>query len=318
MIHDNVADILLHSTHGAVLYLFGDEQRGSPGFGAYKSRTQKAVGPGQDCFDEMVYQFQREPGRRYALHMGDAWDFIRPTMRARLEAPLVHDSSARGQVDDMVRRAQDADLKQYSPFEGRMIGVHEGHHSWKFGENVSTDQRLAAAMRARFLGWIGATRLRLKLEGARGDNAYVKTLLSTHGQGGSRAAGSDAKYIDELAKGFIADIYARGHSCKALVHPAMSRRAIRRSGPPGVDCSTPWYVNTPGMCEGYTDGWSSSYAERTGYIPQSLGWCVVRFKIVRRKEYAKARGLGRVKGGGGRDTYSNSVDVQASPVIFGG
>ncbi len=318
MIEDNVADILLHSTHGAVIYCFGDEQRGSQGFGEYRSRSDKAIGPGQDCFDEMVYQFQKEPGSKYALHMGDAWDFIRPTMRARIEAPLVHDGSAKAQVDDMVRRAQDADLKQYSPFEGRMIGLHEGHHSWKFSEGVSTDQRLAAAMRGKFLGWIGATRLRIKLAGTKADNGYVKTLLSTHGQGGSRTAGSDAKYIDELAKGLISDIYVRGHSCKALVHPAMNRRTIRRVGPLGVDQNTPWYINTPGMCEGYTDGWNSSYAERAGYIPQSLGWCKISLKIVRRKDYSIAKGLTAVKTAKGHKTYSMSVDIQASPVIFNG
>jgi len=316
MIEDNVADILLHSTHGAVIYCFGDEQRGSQGFGTYRVRSQKAIGPGQDCFDEMVYQFQKEPGRKYALHMGDAWDFIRPTMRARIEAPLVHDGSAKVQIDDMVRRAQDADLKQYAPFEGRMIGSHEGHHSWKFSEGVTTDQRLAAAMKSRFLGWIGATRLRIRLEGTKRDSGYVKTLLSTHGQGGSRTAGSDAKYIDELAKGFMADIYVRGHSCKSLVHPAMSRREIRRSGPLGITQSTPWYINTPGMCEGYTDGWNSSYAERAGYIPQSLGWCVIRLKLVRRKDHAQQRGLKSNVMATGRPAYAMSVDIQASPVIF--
>ena len=318
MIEDNVADILLHSTHGAVIYCFGDEQRGSQGFGEYRSRSDKAIGPGQDCFDEMVHQFKKEPGSKYALHMGDAWDFIRPTMRARIEAPLVHDGSAKAQVDDMVRRAQDADLKQYTPFEGRFIGLHEGHHSWKFSEGVSTDQRLAAAMRGRFLGWIGATRLRVRLAGKKDDFAYVKTMLSTHGQGGSRTAGSDAKYIDELAKGFISDIYVRGHSCKSLVHPAMSRRTIRRVGEPGIESVTPWYINTPGMCEGYTDGWNSSYAERAGYIPQSLGWCVIRLKMVQRKEHAQAKGLKAQRNGSGRVTYSNAVDIQASPVIFNG
>lgn len=317
MIEDNVFNITTGSGDGAVIYCFGDEQRGAAGFAKYDKRG-KAYGPGQECFDEMVYQFKREKVHRYALHLGDGWDWLRPTMRARIEAPLVHDTSARAQLDVMVRKAQDRELKDYSPFEGRMIGCHEGHHSWKFMEGMTTDQRLASSLKARYLGWIGLTRLRIQREGVKsGTNVYLKHLLSTHGQGNARAAGSDARYINELAGGIWSDIYVRGHSCKALCAPGPARRIPRTHGPPGIIKTTPWYVNTPGMCEGYTNGWESTYAERAGYVPQPLGWCVIRIKIVQRLQHDRDAGIIHKKTGPkNKKRAYNIVDIQANPVIF--
>ena len=304
MIEDNGFDLDLHPTHGAVIYNISDEQRESPGYD-------------DECFQEMVRQFKAEKGPKYMLHTGDQCDWLRPTMREKVGAALAGDPSARKMLDDMVIRTQDKFLDEYSPFEGRTIGCHEGHHSWRLMSGITTDQRFASAMRARHLGWIAATRLRLFRTDAKGNRlarsgASSKTMLSTHGSGGGKAAGSDASAIDGLAKAFFADIYVRGHSCGGLTMPGVARREIRREGALGTIRRTPWYVNVPGMCEGFTNGWETSYAERAGFLPKSLGWATTRFRIVQRKAIAADNGLKAP-----RKQYANSVDVSAQIHIFG-
>lgn len=304
MIEDNYRAERIRAD-GAVIYCWGDEQRGTEGFS-------------EECFEEMRNQFQKEKGVRLGLHLGDSFDWLRPTMRARVEGQLAHDPSARAQIDKMLRPAQDKVLSKMTPFEGRMLGVHEGHHTWTFAEGVNLEQRMASALRAPYLGWIGATRLSFQT-GETAHHGHVLTLLSTHGGGNGTAVGSDARKIQELAVATVADLYVRGHSCKAMVTPALERRVIRRSGPPGVLKTVPWYVNTPGMCKSYTNGWDSSYAERAGYIPQPIGWIVIRIRVVNRRAMTAERGIpmkDRTRRPGGGFRYPTTLHVEATPVIF--
>lgn len=301
MIEDNGFNIECDPTHGAVIYVSGDEQRGSPGFV-------------NECFEDMVNRFRLEPGPKYYLHVGDLHDWLRPTMREKVEGATVGDPSARKMLDEFVRNEQDRILDKYEIFKDRTVGCHEGHHNWKFMDGGSTDQRFAAAMRSRQLGWIAATRLRILTKGAKANYAYSKTMVSTHGSGGGKSAGSDAVAVDNLAKGFFADIYVRGHSCGGIAQPGYARREVRREGPLGVIKRTPWYINTPGMCEGYTNGWATSYAERAGFTPKALGWCTIRLKIVMRRQGALDLGIG--PGGKKHRRYAHSVEVAGAVHLF--
>lgn len=304
MIEDNYVEARIKN--GVCIYVWGDEQEGSEGFA-------------RECRDEMLYQFKKEPGTKLGLHLGDSFDWLRPTMRARVDGQLIHDPSARAQVSNMVRRAQDDALKDLTPFEGRMIGCHEGHHSWRYEDGTSTDQRLASALRTRYLGWIAATQLRLTVgeKGKKpGGGSFGLTLLSTHGAGNSTAIGSDAKKIQDLAMGTWADLYFRGHSCKAMVTPGLERRIIRSSRTPGVKKQVPWFINAPGMSKSYTNGWQSTYAERAGYTPQPIGWIVVRIGLSSSWAGSEANGVNRLRPDGGKRQPPTTLRIEATPVVF--
>lgn len=298
---DNSVRIPVRHKDSVTLFVWGDEQRGSEGFH-------------KEAFEEMRNEFKRTPNA-YGLHLADGWDWLRPSMRDKLQSRLTGDISARNQLDTLVLKAQDRDLKEYSFCEGRMIGVHTGHHTWEFLHGSSSDMRFASALRAPFMGFIGATRVVI---GKESNTTRSFTILSTHGQGSGRAAGSDARYIDELAKGFIADVYARGHSAKGLAMPGKKQFIIRRSGPTGVLRMNPWYLNVGGFCEGYTDGWHHSYVEKSNYVPQPITYGKIVARIVKRKGPSDERALSgptqTERKGKARPT--ETLDIQCDVRVF--
>ena len=50
-------------------------------------------------------------------------------------------------------------------------------------------------------------------------------------------------------------------------------------GPPGFYTKNYQFINCGGFHNGWTDGWSSSYVERAGFVPQPLSWAVLRLKM---------------------------------------
>lgn len=277
---DHISRIPLTSSGEASLFVFGDRQQGSSGFRA-------------EAWQEFRNEFKRTKNA-WALGLGDYGDWLRPSLRPVVESALKKDDSARKMLDNDVRLGHDKIIDDMDFLSGRLIGIHEGHHNWNFASGGNTDQRLASALKAPYLGWIASTRLVLMKHGIKEANghSFVWTIISTHGNANGRRVPAALSWIEtNLANAFIADQYIGGHGCKNASEAPYKRAMVRRVGPPGLIHHIPRILSVGGFAEGYTNGWESDYVERAGFSPQPMGWGLITFKIVRRKAEALARGV---------------------------
>lgn len=259
------------------IFVFGDLQDGSPGFK-------------REAWEEFRIQFKRAKNA-YGLGVGDYGDWLRPSMRERLEATLKKDDSAKKQLDDIILKDHDRICDNLEFLKGKMIGLHEGHHTWKFQSGITTDQRLASALKTRFLGFTASTRMVLIRESKR-NGGYVYTMVSTHGNANGRKVGAAANWLESnIVAGFAADHYIMGHGCKNATFVPHAVDSVRRTGAPGLDRRTPRCLIVGGFADGYTNGHESSYVERSGFSPQPLGWGIIRLKVVRRAADSIAKGI---------------------------
>jgi len=281
LIH-HVSRIPLNSKGEATLFVFGDKQAGGSGYAA-------------EMWKEFELQFKAAPNA-WALGLGDYGDWLRPSMRERLYATLSKDDGARQQLDNMVIKDHDGIIDEMEFMKGRLVGIHEGHHTHYFLNGGNTDQRLASALKAPFLGWSASTRLVLTMgvqKEGQGTHAHVYTMLSTHGSANSPKVGGSANWMeDKMVGAWSAEHYIMGHGCKNANFVPHERNEIRRVGPAGIKTVLPRCMIVGGFSRGYTDGWKSSYVERQNMKPQPIGWGIIRFKAVRRRAQLIAQGLG--------------------------
>jgi hypothetical protein len=265
----------------ATIFIFGDRQQGSSG---YK----------EEAWQEFRREFKATKNA-WAIGVGDYGDWLRPSMRTPVINALSKDDSARSMLDGDIRRGHDKIIDDMAFLEGRLVGLHEGHHNWKFASGETTDQRLASALKAPYLGWIATTRLVFTYgndDRKKGGHSLIHTLISTHGNANGRKVHSALAYLENnYAGSWICDSYAMGHGCKSGNHVPFKRNHVRRAGPFGIDVQIPRCLVVGGFAEGYTDGWQSDYVERAGFAPQPLGYGLFRFKRVVRRNNQIIRGV---------------------------
>ena len=262
----------------ATIFFFGDLQWGAQGFA-------------DEAWKRFEAEFKATPNA-WAIGLGDYGDWLRPSMRAPIRAALAKDKSAQQMLDDNVRRRQDDLIDKLAFLEGKLIGLHNGHHCWEFSSGDNSDMRICSALKAKYLGWMADTRLTFSLDQARHDSRTL-TMVTMHGTGNSRYTGVDSRWLDQnIVPAFHAEVYAKGHGCKADAWSPFERQIVRRSGPPGLIRQKIYCLNVPGFCRGYTNGWESSYVEQAGMQPQPLGWGVLRVKLTHSKARNEQRGTG--------------------------
>ncbi len=258
---------------GISIFVFADLQEGSAGFD-------------EEAWLQFLDHLEATPNA-YAIGLGDYQDFLRPSMRTRLQASISGDTSAAQMLENMIVQDQDRFIKKYfTRLKGKLLGLHSGHHEYELLNGSNTSMRLASAMGCPYLGWSASTRLVLEAGGkgkGKGHN-YAYTIVSTHGNGGGRNATGDIRALNEMVNSFVCDQVIRGHSCKAVSFMPVRRYVIRRQGPAGYETQIPRAMNVGGFCRSYTDGWKSSYAERAGYMPQPLTYGVIRIRISQRRD----------------------------------
>lgn len=266
---------------GISIFCFGDLQEGSLGFS-------------EQDWEWFIDEFKETPNA-WALGLGDYQDWLRPSMRAKLQSSISGDTSAKKMLENVLINDQDRFIKKYMlPLEGKCIGLHLGHHDYELMGGGNLTMRLAGALKAPYLGWTASTRLSLRFQrqdGTERNHGHSYTIVSTHGSGGGRTAGSDIRSLNEMVNSFICDQVVRGHSCKSISMTPVKRFHIRRQGPAGYDTQVPRMMNVGGFCESYTDGWNSTYAEKAGYMPQPLMWGVIRIKLVQSRALERRKGL---------------------------
>ena len=254
------------------LFLFGDLQWGIPAFNEAGFRMFKE-------------DFLETPNA-IALGLGDYEDFLRWSARVKIYSHA--DAEKHQQLDNRVMKFQDELINKLSFLDGKCIGIHEGHHGWEFKSGIKSDQRLASALKAPFLGFMASTRLIVERTSS---DHFSYTIISTHGNANARRTGGKTSWLENNIKsGWDANHYIMGHSCAMIAwSPGLIKR-IRRVGPP-VDNILPQCLQVGGFSDAYTDGWNSSYVERSGFSPQPVNYAKIEFTVTQSMGKAEVRGL---------------------------
>lgn len=304
MIH-HISTPRFDSKHGVDVFVFGDRQQGPD-----DQDGKPSGGYLREAWQEFRREFKASPNP-YGLGLGDYGDFLRPTMRHALAGALGKDDSAKQMVDNMVLKAHDKILDEMQFLERRLIGIHEGHHNHGFMNGTNTDQRLAAALRAPYLGWSASTRLVLKLRPDSVGRSHVVTIISTHGNANGRKVPTALSWMENnFAASWIADVYAMGHGCKSANMAPFERQTVRREGPAGVSRSIPRILVVGGFTRAYTDGWRSDYVERNGMAQQPISWGIIRLRPVWNKTAMLAKGVKSGRSG------TLTIDIEAANRFF--
>ena len=262
------------------IYFFGDAQIGS-------------TGHVPEAWQQFRNEFKRSKKTKLAIGLGDYGDFLRPSLRPLLKGALGKDDSARRMLDKSILKAHDEIIDAHEFLKGYLIGVHEGHHNWTTLDGINLDQRLASALKTRFLGFAAGIRVVMRgvYRGKANTHGYVVTIFSTHGNANGRKVPGALSWVENnITNSRIYDIYVVGHGCKSGNDAPFERMECKRIGPPGEKRSIPRIMAVGGFCRGWTNGWESDYVEKAGMSPQPLGWGIARFWLKNNVGMARERG----------------------------
>ena len=298
MVHNALTIQTKKPTDGVDIFFVGDEQEGSPGYR-------------KDVWAEFVADWKRSPNP-YMIHMGDARDWLRPTMRTKVKAAMTGDRSAHAQLDDFIMLGLNETLERLDPFRGRVIGMHQGHHDWEFLSGATCTMLLAQHLKALNYGWKAGTRLGLKFASSGRNSkggAYYFTIATSHGNASGRDTTGVAGSMERSMKDIICDLKVQGHACRSAAWTPHEYTIIKKRDAPGIVRVVPRHLLVGGFCEAYTNGWISvpkcdmktkkeyggnpltTYAEERGLTPQPPMWGVARLRLRYSKELNKERNM---------------------------
>ncbi len=244
------------------IFVFGDMQWGVKGFN-------------QEAWEQFEHEFKTTENA-LAIGLGDYMDDFRPTMRDRIYKAVDHETKL--SLEKMYLTEHDKLIRKMEFLDGKMIGVHNGHHCYEFTSGINSDQRLASALHAPYLGWVATNRIVLSEK--KGIGSCVYTILSMHGQANGRRTGAATGWMENNFSNIIVDQYVMGHNVKSIAWTPEERWLIRRKGKAGITYQLPRMMNVGGFSNGYTDGWETTWVERMGFKPQPVSWGLITLKIV--------------------------------------
>lgn len=108
--------------------------------------------------------------------------------------------------------------------KGRLIGMIEGNHYFKFQSGITSTQKMCEALNCKYLG--GSSIIRLVFKYMKGSRASSIDIYAHHTAGskggGGRRVGSSINKLEDMSHVWFADIYLAGHDHKLnSAHPIM-------------------------------------------------------------------------------------------------
>lgn len=246
------------------------------------------IQPNRELFDEKRFRQVIKWGVEndaFWLGMGDFSDFGSPSNRSRLKSAI-----AEGGLYDSTIDALDAAAEEHlgwlmemlEPTKGRWLGLLEGHHLWEFQDGTTTDTRLANFLGCRFLGTAAYVNVSFPVAPSMKKQAPSITLWCHHGRAGGKLLATPLNQLEQVVKGFDADVYLVGHHHKAVagrmarIYPRFSR-----TGKHTLEHRDVYVACTGSFLKGWLEGQtrggkpSATYAEKGMMNPLALGHIVV-------------------------------------------
>lgn len=219
----------------------------------------------------------------YFLSMGDMVDLASPSNRGKLKAALADESlydTVEDALDEIAEQHLQRILDVLLPTRGRWLGFLAGHHFWTFQDGTTSDQRLAQAMEAPFLGYSSMVEVRFKPRSEkrrihRKPPSFVIWAHHGHSAGTSQLQSAPINRLEHIVKAFEADVYLVGHYHKKVA-AKLQRLALQptTSGKPKLVYKNLILACTGSFLKGYEEG-AGGYAEQRMLTPTALGGVVI-------------------------------------------
>ena len=223
---------------------------------------------------------QEDDAYTWYILLGDPNEFASWSDRNILLNRKLHKSAVQ-ELDKNALRNTKNFIRSVSFMRGRCLGVIEGNHKWEFKSRGSSDEIIAKALEAKFLGGLGCVRIVLS-QGGRFVNVDV---VATHGKAGGQTAGSTVTQVDKLRSIFPGgDIYIMGHDHERGVWPK-STLILQNDGHRGklvLKQKRQLLCRSGSFLRGYVDG-EDSYVSDKLLRPCELGAIKLEVKVKRER-----------------------------------
>ena len=235
-------------------------------------------------FLEWCKKKQRETDRVYFLGMGDYDDLASTSERYALSTAKFH-STTNKSLDDMARKRTMDMVRELSFMKGRLIGLIEGNHHYKFMSGITSTQLMAQELGTKYLGVISY--IRLLFHYVKGNRCRDLDIIAFHGRGSGRRAGSSINTVEDLENVGDAEIYLSGHDHKKWA-VLKSKLRLGTSGKNTVLHHRKILLARTGSFQmGYEPG-DSNYVSSNAMPPSDLG--VVKIELTPKLERSQVKG----------------------------
>ena len=145
----------------------------------------------------------------YYMGLGDYHDFASTKEQRILSRDALHETTMET-LDEMVQKKNRAFANEIKHMRGKLLGLVEGNHSWKFPNGVTSTEDLANRMGCEYLGWLTHYTLTVRFSNSRVQNVYI---VACHGRAGGKRIGTSINQVEDMKAIFpMADIYIMGHN----------------------------------------------------------------------------------------------------------
>jgi hypothetical protein len=175
----------------------------------------------KSCDDERWKWFLKrakdsQDDNTYYIGLGDYCDFASTKERKAILGGL-HEQT----IDDfdlIVQKRNRVLAAEMSFMKGRVLGLIEGNHTWRFKTGRTSTEDLCDRLETEYLGWLTHFSLRVKFKNH--SNAVYVYIVACHGKSGGKTAGNTVNQVDDLRAIFpVADIYIEGHDHQRMARP---------------------------------------------------------------------------------------------------
>jgi hypothetical protein len=245
----------------------------------------------KSCDEDRWKQFLKkadkgDKDKTYYIGLGDYMDFASDREQKKLlkEGYALHETTM-DNIHELVEKQNRKFVGEISQMRGKLLGLVDGNHNWKFPNGVTGSEDLANRMGCDHLGWLCYFSLKFKFEGT--TKRHNVDIIVCHGKGGGKRAGASINQVEDLKGIFpLADIYCMGHDHQLWVRP--TDVLYKPSGFDDLKQKTQYLCRSGSFKKAYTPG-AASYEVGGLFKPATLGALKLRISIERTRKDRKDR-----------------------------
>ncbi len=149
-----------------------------------------------------------DPKRTYYMGLGDYHDLASAREQVHMNRNALHETTMES-LDELVEKNNRKFAKEIKQMNGKLLGLIDGNHNWRFPNGVTASEDLANRMGCPHLGWLCHYTISFKF-GQKSQNVYI---VACHGRAGGKRVGTSVNQVEDMKTIFpMADIYIMGHN----------------------------------------------------------------------------------------------------------
>ena len=216
----------------------------------------------------------------YFIGLGDYHDFASTSEKKKISHAELHESTT-NLLDELVEGHNRKLAEELSFMRGRILGLIEGNHSWRFENGKTSTEDLAERLDTKDMGWLCHYSLVVRNK-SRHLNCAIHMILC-HGKAGGKTLGITVNQVGDLKNIFpIADIYVMGHDHQRIAHPSSVLVPMRLGNGDGYSIKQKRQLlcRSGSFMKAYENE-SNSYQIFKLYRPSDIGALKVQIRFVR-------------------------------------